>query len=356
MKALIMAGGSGTRFWPKSREKRPKQLLKIYGDKTMLQNTVDRLAPIVSAENMFVISTESQKDEIKRQLPSLPDRNLIIEPRGRNTAPAIGFAALCLERIDPEGVTVVLPSDHLITDDDLFIKTLKVAERVVDERDQLVTIGIEPTYPSTGYGYIQCNEKVEYIDDVSLLKVKTFAEKPNAATAKRFVDSGDFLWNSGIFVWKNKTILREIEEHLPRLFEDLMEIKPALGTPREAETVNRVYNQIKSISIDYGVMEYAKEVSVLRGSFGWNDLGSWDEVYKFLDKDSNENVLVGEHLLKDSKSCYIDAPQKLVALVGIDNLIVVDTEDALLICPRDRAQDVKDLVEIAKRKKMNHLL
>ena len=169
MKALIMAGGAGTRFWPKSREKRPKQLLKIYGDKTMLQSTVDRLTPIVPTESMFIISTESQKDEIKRQLPSLPARNLIIEPRGRNTAPAIGFAALCLERIDPEGVTVVLPSDHLITDDDLFIKTLKVAERVADEREQLVTIGIEPTYASTGYGYIQCNEKVENIDDVSFL-------------------------------------------------------------------------------------------------------------------------------------------------------------------------------------------
>ncbi|MCG8604968.1 mannose-1-phosphate guanylyltransferase [bacterium] len=355
MKALIMAGGSGTRFWPKSRERHPKQLLNIYGERTMLQNTMDRLRPLISDQDTFVISTESQGVKIREQLPLLPAQNLIIEPKGKNTAPAIGLAALHIQRLDPEAVMVVLPSDHLITDTEKFIKTLRVGEEAA-QNGQLVTIGIEPAYPATGYGYIQVNEKIEIHDEVSILKVKTFAEKPNLATARRFLNSGEFLWNSGIFIWKVQAILNEIEEHLPHLYDSLMEIKPTIGTANEVETVSRVYCQIKSISIDYGVMEYAKEVSVLGGKFGWNDLGSWDEVYKYSDKDKDSNVLVGNHLVKESKHCYVEAPRKSVALLGVDNLIVVDTEDAILICPRDRAQDVKELVEMAKRKNMDHLL
>jgi mannose-1-phosphate guanylyltransferase len=355
MKALIMAGGSGTRFWPKSRERHPKQLLNIYGEKTMLQNTMDRLRPLIADEDTFVISTESQGAQIREQLPQLPVQNLIIEPKGKNTAPAIGLASLHIQRLDPEAVMVVLPSDHLITDTEKFIKTLRVGEEAA-QNGQLVTIGIEPAYPSTGYGYIQVNEKIEIRDDVNILRVKTFAEKPNLATARRFLESGEFLWNSGIFIWKVQAILNEIEEHLPHLYDSLMEIKPTIGAANEVETVSRVYCQIKSISIDYGVMEYAKEVSVLRGNFGWNDLGSWDEVYKYSDKDKYSNVIVGNHLVKDSNHCYVEAPKKSVALLGVENLIVVDTEDAILICPRDRAQDVKDLVEMAKRKNLDHLL
>lgn len=356
MFALIMAGGLGTRFWPKSRRKHPKHLLKILGKRTLIQNTVERLKPLVSSENIFVVSTKSQYEELRLQLPVIPGENFIIEPKGKNTAPCIGLSALMIEQLDPNAVMAVMPSDHLISDDELFSKTLRAGAKVAAERDSLITIGIEPTYPATGYGYIQFKEQLETTEDIGLLRVKTFAEKPNLETAKRFLESGDFLWNSGIFIWKASTILREIEDHLPHLYDGLLEIKQSLGTPQESETIQRVYCQIKSISIDYGVMEHAKDVVVLRGKFGWNDLGSWDEVYNIHDKDENGNVLIGHHLLKDSKGCFVDAPNKCVAILGADNLIVVETDDALLICHRHRAQDVKDLVEIAKRKQLDQYL
>ncbi len=356
MFALIMAGGAGKRFWPKSRERHPKQLLKMLGDQTMIQNTIDRLRPLVPDEKIFVVATESQKDELKRQLPILLKKNILIEPKGKNTAACIGLAALFMERIDPEAVMAVFPADHLIASPEAFIKTLKVGAKVAAENESIVTLGIQPTYPATGYGYIQFNEELGKKDGVALLKVKTFAEKPNLATAESFVSSGDFLWNSGIFIWKVKTILHEIEEYLPHLYDGLMEIREALGTTQQDETIHRVYCQIKSISIDYGVMEHAKNVIVLKGKFDWQDLGSWNEVYKYFSKDENENVLIGDHLIKDSRGSYIDAPNKCVAMIGMDNMIVVDTDDAILICPRERAQEVQELVEMAKRKKMNHFL
>lgn len=352
MYAVIMAGGLGTRFWPKSREKHPKQLLNIYGKKTLIQSTAERLKPLISDENLFVVSTVKQLDQIRKQLPSIPRKNYIIEPKGKNTAPCIGLSALFLERIDPESVMIVLPADHLIKNKNLFHKTLKAGTRIASERESLVTIGIQPFYPATGYGYIQFNQALEDVDGVTLLKVKTFAEKPNLETAKRFLNSGDFLWNSGIFIWKTKTILKEIEENLPHLYDGLLEIKEVLGTPKQEETINRVYCQIKSISIDYGVMEHTKDVTVLKGEFEWNDLGTWDEVYKLHRKDSGDNALIGQHILKDSKGCFIDSPNKCVAVVGLDDLIVVETDDAILICPRDRAQDVKEVVDTAKRRKM----
>lgn len=357
MFALVMAGGVGKRFWPKSREKRPKQLLNIVGDRSLLQQTVDRLDSLLSIDQVFVVAKESQKDAILEHLPNLPPSNLIAEPKGKNTAPCIGLGALFMERLDPEAVMVVLPADHLITEDERFVQALRVGAKVAAEQDCLVTLGIEPRYAATGYGYIQYHEKLAEVDGVTLYKVKTFAEKPNRETAERFLSSGDFLWNSGIFIWKCKRILREIEEHLPHLYDGLLEIKQALGTPQQEETIRRVYCQIKSISIDYGVMEHAEDVVVLRGRFGWNDLGTWDEVYNISPKDKDGNVLVGTQLVKDSRDCYVDAPAaKCVALLGVEDLIVVDTEDVLLICPRERAQEVQDLVEMAKRKELTQYI
>ncbi|MFQ5650961.1 MAG: mannose-1-phosphate guanylyltransferase [bacterium] len=352
MFALIMAGGLGTRFWPKSRKGHPKQVLEIIGEKSLLQNTVERSEKIIPTDKIFVVSTREQVAQIKKHIGAVPDANIITEPKRKNTAPCIGLAALFMERLDPEAVMVVCPADHLISNYEVFNETLRVGEKVASETNGLVLIGIEPHYPATGYGYIQFRQNLQHIGDISLLKVKAFAEKPNRETAERFLRSGDFLWNSGIFIWKIQTILREIEEHVPQLYDGLMEIRAAIGTPRQEETINRVYCQIRSISIDYGVMEKAKEVMVLKGNFGWNDLGSWDEVYKLREKDKNENALIGEHIIKDSTGCYIDAPEKCIAVIGMENLVVVDTRDALLICPRDRVQEVKDIVEIAKRKKM----
>lgn len=356
MYVVIMAGGVGTRFWPKSRARLPKQLLNIVGDKTMIQASVDRIISLISPENLFVVATEQQKDGILEQLPVLKPENLFLEPKGKNTAPCIGLAALFLRRIDPNEVMVILPADHLIEKEEQFRKIIGLAENIAKKHEMLVTIGIKPTYPATGYGYIQYNGKIEEQDGTPAFKVKTFAEKPDLMTAERFLESGDFLWNSGIFLWKVSTIMQAIEEFMPSLFDRLMEIDQAIGTEKEADVIKKVYCQIKKISIDYGIMEQAKNVAVLSGEFGWNDVGSWEEVYEISAKDKKGNVVRGNHILKDVKGCLIDSPNKLVAAVGIENLIVVDTGDALLICRKDQAQQVKDVVEMMKRKNLGELL
>ncbi len=356
MYAVIMAGGVGTRFWPRSRLKRPKQLLNIIDKHTMVQATVNRLSGLISNENIYVITTKYQQEEIKNQLPFLNPSNLIIEPKGKNTAPCIGLAAMILRKRDPGAVMAVLPADHRIEKKDVLLKVLSAAEILANEKDCLVTIGIHPTYPSTGYGYIQFHKFQEEIEGIQVYDVKTFAEKPDVKTAERFLQSGDFLWNSGMFIWKVETILKEIEESLPELYEGLMEIEKYLGTNKEAEVVQRVYCQIKSISIDYGVMEHSDNVYVLNGEFIWNDVGSWEEVYKISPKDNHDNVVIGNHLLKETHGCFIDARDRFIAALGIEDLIIVDTPDALLICPRSRAQEVKDLVDSMKRKNLDQYL
>ncbi len=356
MYAVIMAGGEGTRFWPRSRYKHPKQLLQIIDEKTMLQSTVERLETVVDKKQTYIVSTSVIKDEINRQLPFLAPENLIIEPRGKNTAPCIGLAAIIVKNMDPDAVIAVLPADHHIREVNKFRQILKAAEKVAQAKECLVTIGINPTYPSTGYGYIQFNGEIEKIDDIPVYKVKTFAEKPDINTARRFMTSGDFLWNSGIFVWSVNTILHEIEESLPELYDGLIEIEKSLGTKSQDDIINKIYCQIKSISIDYGVMEHARNVAVLKGDFGWSDVGTWEEVYQLGQKDENENVVKTSHFLKDTRGCLIDTPEKFVAAIGVNNLIVVETEDALLICNRDNAQDVKEAVEAMKRKKLNKYL
>ena len=357
MMALIMAGGSGTRFWPKSRESHPKQLLQIIGEGTMLQNTVHRLHPIIPPEKIFIVCKEVQRNAILAQAPQLPQANIIVEPWGKNTAPCIGLAALFMRKRFGDDVMAVLPADHLVRPIETFCETLEAASKIAAEFPVLITIGIHPTYPATGYGYIQCSDEAMVDGKINALKVKTFAEKPNLETAKRFLASGDFLWNSGMFVWRVATIMEQFEEYLPQLSDGLDEIEQHLGKHSEQETINRVYQQIKSISIDYGVMEKAKNVVVLPARFEWNDIGSWDEVYKLSAKDSDGNAVDGQdHALYDSSGCMIDVPGKTVATVGLQNTIVIDTPDALLICSRERAQEVKELVELLKRKKKTELL
>ena len=356
MYAVIMAGGVGTRFWPRSRNKRPKQLLKILDHNTMIQATVSRLKGLVSQDQICIVTTEPQIEEIKGQLPFLSLENLIVEPKGKNTAPCIGLSAIILKHRDPNAVMAVLPADHRILDEQLFRKVLGAAEVIASKQDCLVTIGIHPTYPSTGYGYIQVNGKVDEINDIDIFKVKTFAEKPDLTTARSFLTSGDFLWNSGMFVWKAKSILREIEESLPELYDGLMEIEKYLGTKSQDEVIKKVYCTIKSISIDYGVMEQSKNVFVLKGEFDWNDVGSWEEIYKISKRDQDNNVIIGDHFAKDTSGCLIDSPNRFIATLGLENLIVIDTDDALLICRRDMAQDVKDLVDAMKRKNLEQYL
>ncbi len=350
MYALIMAGGVGTRFWPRSRMTRPKQTLNIVGARSMIQETVARLGGLVPCDKTFVICLEQQRDLIAQQLPELSPQQIIGEPRGKDTAPCIGLGALYIRRLDPEAVMVAMPADHVVARERAFRKVLKTAEIIARNHNCLVTIGIRPTYPATGYGYIQHETKeLERLAGVSCYAVKTFAEKPSLEYAQRFLASGDFLWNSGIFVWKVNRILQEIEDKLPELYEGLREIERHLGKKNERAVIERVYRQTRSISIDYGVMEKSDNIVVLKGDFGWSDVGSWEEVYALGRRDKQENVSEGPLMSYEAKGCYVWSPGKLVALLGVDDLVVVDTADALLICPRRRSQEVKQLVEAMRR-------
>jgi mannose-1-phosphate guanylyltransferase len=353
--AVIMAGGVGTRFWPRSRTVRPKQLLNIFGEKTMIQHTAERVQPLVAPENIYVVTNIQQAAAVGRQLPQVESRNILVEPVGRNTAPCIGLAALHILDKDPDGIMAVLAADHLIKPVDKFCDDIRFAADTAVATGACVTLGIVPTRPETGYGYIQFLD--QFVGNGrKAYRVKTFAEKPNLETAKQFLASGDFLWNSGMFIWKAVTIINLIEEFLPELYEGLMEIKDALHKPKYDEVVARVYRSIKGISIDYGVMEKTEEVYVIKSDFEWNDVGSWEEVYQLSEKDSAGNALTGGHLLADTTNSLVYSPDKPVALVGVHDLIVVNTEDALLICRRDQAQDVKKIVDELQRQKRTELL
>ena len=355
---VVMAGGVGSRFWPRSRERTPKQMLEIFGSSTMIQNTIARIQPLVSHVNTFVVTNALQRDALVNQLPFIPRENILTEPVGRNTAPCIGLAASWIERIDPEAIMVVLPADHLIRDEKEFVRILDVAVQVADASEGLLTIGIKPSHPETGYGYIQFSDEETNnpYRNQGVFRVKTFAEKPIQETAERFLASGDFLWNSGMFVWKAKTILKEIELHVPDLHEELKTLQPTIGTNRYESALERSYGVLRGISIDYGVMEKAGNVFVAKGDFGWNDVGSWDEVVRLSEVDKSGNTARGKVIFRNSKNNYIDAGKKIVATIGIDDVIVVVTDDAVLICGKGKSQEVKEIVDYIRRKQMNEYL
>jgi len=357
--AVIMAGGVGSRFWPRSRERSPKQLMGIAGDRTMIQSTVDRLEGFVDPKNVFVVTNKLQKAAIVKQLPNVPSENVLVEPIGRNTAPCIGLAAMFVRRLDPNGVMVVLPADHLIADEKEFRRVLGVAVDLAKRQASLTTIGIQPTHPETGYGYIQFIEEEAGRNGslpAGVFKVKTFAEKPNLQTAQKFVESGDFLWNSGMFIWRADVILGEIKKSIPELYDTLMEIEPSMGTSLLEQSLEHAYGVIRGISIDYGVMEKATGVLVIRGDFGWSDVGSWDEVYRLSQKDEHGNFARGKVITLDTKGSYIHSDDKLVATVGLDDIIIINTSDAILVCKRGSTQDVKEIVDHLRRKQMNEYL
>ncbi|HRN26569.1 MAG: mannose-1-phosphate guanylyltransferase [Ignavibacteriaceae bacterium] len=351
--AVIMAGGVGSRFWPRSKKKLPKQLLQIFGDDTMIQATVNRLAGLIDKENIYVITNELQSPEVMNQLKDIPAENIIEEPFGRNTAACIGLASVIIKAKDPDAITVILPADHIIKDVEKFKLTLENAAKFANESKGLVTIGIEPTRPETGYGYIQINDKPV---TENIFKVLTFAEKPNYATAVRFVDSGDFLWNSGMFIWRCDVILDEIKNLMPDLHEGLITVEKYLTSPNFKEELKKVYAQLKKISIDYGIMEKSTRVFLTKGSFNWSDVGSWEEVYQLSDKNENGNATVGNVYINMVNDSYVYSPDKVTAVIGLDNVIVINDNDNLLICRRDKAQDVKEVVEFLKMNKMDEHL
>ncbi len=358
MDIVILAGGSGTRFWPLSRRLKPKQLMSVFGGKSMLQRTVERVIPL-RPRRIMVVTNALQAAETARQLDYLKDMpiDIIAEPVGRNTAPAIGLAATIIAAEDPEAVMAVLPADHYILAEEEFRATLLRAAAAA-RLGHLVTLGIKPNRPETGYGYIEAGQMP---DDAGAYRVQRFVEKPMIEKALEFLAAGNFYWNSGMFVWQVRVILAEMEKHLPELASALrrLNIPPDTGDlpAALAPQVEAVYRQLKSESIDYGVMEKAGNVTVIPADFGWSDVGSWRALPEVMAPDGAGNVLIaGEGINIDSAGCLVYGGDKLVALVGVKDLIVVDTEDALLVCAAERAQDVKKVVEILEERELTDYL
>ncbi|MBN8666390.1 MAG: mannose-1-phosphate guanylyltransferase [Chitinophagaceae bacterium] len=352
----IMAGGIGSRFWPMSRTNYPKQFLDILQTgKTLIQQTFDRYRKMVPAENIFVITSQEYIPLVKEQLPKLPVENILGEPSRKNTAPCIAYISFKLIQKDPEARMIVAPADNLILDTDEFVKTANRALDFVSHINALLTIGIKPTYPNTGYGYIQ-HETMPAAPEV--YKVKTFTEKPNLDLAKTFIASGDFLWNAGIFIWKIKNVINAFERFLPEMHEVFAAEKDKFNTDKELEAIESIYPQCTNISIDFGIMEKADNVYVIPASFSWSDLGTWNSAWENMEKDYLENAVAGENVMvMDATKCVVKAPdKKLVVLQGLDDFIVVDTNDVLLICKKDKEQEIKEFVAEVKRNKGDRFL
>jgi len=352
--AVIMAGGSGTRFWPRSRKNRPKQLLNITGDEILLKKTIELITPIVPVSRIKIVTTFLQADSVKNTVSQIPKENIIIEPFGKNTAPAISISALFIERDTKDAVMVVLPADHYIEDKKKFHQTIMAGASQASQGDFIVTIGIPPRGPETGYGYIEADEVKDAKNGI--YTVKSFHEKPDIHTARRFIKQGTFFWNSGIFIARTSTMLKEIEEYLPHNYQGLVKIRASLGTDEESDVINNVYKEMEAISIDYGVIEKSSHVFMIKGNFGWNDVGSWPYAAQYWPKDSNKNSFIGDLISLDSSQCIVYSPKKPVALLGVKDLVIVEDEDALLVCKKERSQDVKKLVEMLKSKGRDEIL
>lgn len=341
--ALIMAGGRGERFWPQSRRNMPKQFLSLTGDgETMIQLTVERILPLVDMEDIYIATNRGYKQLVKEQLPGLPEENILCEPVGRNTAPCIGLGAIHMAKKYGDATMMVLPSDHLIKYNTIFANTLCDACDVAEQGENLVTIGITPDCPETGYGYIK------FIPEQTLgraFAVERFVEKPDLETAKEYLATEQYLWNSGMFIWKVSTILNNLRRFLPETGAGLERIQRSIGTAEEEAVLEKEFAAFKSVSIDYGVMEKAKNIYILSGSFGWDDVGSWLAVGRIRKSNEFGNVISGNAVTVDTVNTIIQGSGKLIATVGLENMIVVDTEDALLICEKDHAGDIKKILE-----------
>ena len=341
--ALIMAGGRGERFWPKSRKNLPKQFLSLTEDgKTMIQLTVERILPLVDLEDIYIATNRDYKALVQEQLPGLPEENILCEPVGKNTAPCIGLGAVHIAKKYGDAVMMVLPSDHLIKYTQMFTNTLKDACEVAEMGENLVTLGITPDSPETGYGYIK------FIPDQMLGRayaVERFVEKPNLETAKAYLATEQYLWNSGMFIWKVSTIMKNLQAFLPEMHQGLCRIGKAIGSEQEQDVLVKEFMDFQSVSIDYGIMEKAANIYVLSGSFGWDDVGSWLAVGRIQTSDEFGNVIAGNAVTVDTKNTIIQGGKKLIATVGLENMVVVDTEDALLICEKDHAGDIKKILE-----------
>ena len=344
--ALIMAGGRGERFWPKSRKNMPKQFLSLTDDgKTMIQLTVERISPLVKLEDVYVATNRDYKKLVLEQLPGLPEENVLCEPVGRNTAPCIGLGAVHITKKYEDAMMFVLPSDHLIKFNKMYLRTLQDACDVAEKNSNLVTIGITPDYPETGYGYIKFDS---HVTEGRAYKVDRFVEKPSLEVAKEYLATEEYLWNSGMFIWKVSSILKNIQKFMPETYEKLIRIQEAIGTENAEHVLEKEFTAIQSQSIDYGIMEKAKDIYILPGTFGWDDVGSWLAVERIKKTNEFGNVVDGNIITVNTHNCVIQGSRKLIATVGMEDMIVVDTEDATLICSKDHAGDIKKVLENLK--------
>lgn len=354
--AVIMAGGKGERFWPKSRTHLPKQFLNISGNKSMIQQTIARLERLIPIQQIFIVTNELYAELIRAQIPHLPHDNIIIEPVGRNTAPCVGLASLIIEEKYPDSTMVVLPSDHIIENEDGFVRILQTAVEVAQEDESLVTLGIKPTYAETGYGYIETAAQWSVVNELEVYKVEKFVEKPDQERAVAYLKNGNFYWNSGIFIWKVSVIRHYIKELMPEMHDVLETMKRAFSSGLRDEVIKAEFNKIPDQSIDYGIMEKARSIYMIPCIFGWDDVGSWTALDRINNRDENGNVIKGNILNIDTKRCIIESNGKLIATLGIEDLIIVDTEDVTLICTKDKAQEVKLLLKELRTQKLEHYL
>jgi mannose-1-phosphate guanylyltransferase len=355
--ALIMAGGVGTRLWPLSRRDRPKQSLKLVGERTMFEHAIDRIAPVFQPEEIFVVTGAEHLDILAAQAPELSLENFIIEPEGRGTAPAIGLGAIHLHRGDPDAVMAVLTADHFISDVPLFRRVLTASAQAAEE-GHLVTLGIKPSSPSIGYGYIKQGQGLDQVDGFEVFRVERFTEKPNLETAIHMVESGEYSWNSGMFIWRVDRVMGEFQRQMPEFYAQLAEVEATLGTPGYEPTLARVWPQVAKQTIDYGVMEGAEDVAVIPVDIGWSDVGSWASLLDLLPADEDGNTVVGPHAGIDTRDTLIfnRDGKRLVATLGVEDLVIVDTEDALLVCPKEREQEVRDMVQLLRSEERNDYL
>lgn len=341
--ALIMAGGRGERFWPRSRKGLPKQFLSLTDDgRTMIQLTVERISPLVDAEDIYIATNKDYLDLVKAQLPDVPQENIICEPVGRNTAPCIALGAALISAKYEDAVMMVLPSDHLIKYNSMFQNILRDACEVAEDGDNLVTVGITPDHPETGYGYIKFNAEDPYMRAFS---VERFVEKPSLEKAKEYLQEDDYLWNSGMFLWKISSVMRRFKELMPDVYEGALKIRDAYGEGRGEEALEQIFPNFPSISIDYGMMEKSDRIFTIPGTFGWDDVGSWLAVERI--KQSNEygNIVNGNVITIGTKDCIIQGDKKLIATIGLKDLVIVDTDDATLICDKGSTADIKKVLE-----------
>lgn len=346
--ALLLAGGGGTRLWPMSREERPKQLLSLIEERSLFRASVERLDPLFAPEQIYVSTTQQYIDALRGEAPTIPPENFIAEPAKRNNAAAIGLAVTVLQKRDPNAVIAMMPTDHFINKHDVFLDVLRVAHEVA-LHDNIITLGISPSFPSTGFGYIQQGAIHSEIDQFTIYKATRFTEKPDVVRATQFIASGEYSWNSGMFIWSANTAMAEFERQQPDMSALLQELQPTVDTPEFDATLNRIWEHMPRISIDYAIMEHAQQMTVIPVDIGWSDVGSWASLYDVLPRDKFGNVGKGgraerNRIVLDTRDTLIYT-DKLAVAIGVDNIIVIETDDVVMVCKRDRAQDVREIVK-----------